>query len=86
MNNLMAIALSFCAGSAVATGLFLHTAGIILRRRSFKGFFIKFTGLIPLGLALYQHPEEVLAICLTFFVTASIFLVFLSLARNRLLR
>ncbi|MEY3903912.1 MAG: hypothetical protein RL189_3218 [Pseudomonadota bacterium] len=86
MNNLLAIALSLCAGVAVAVGLFLHTAGVILQRRSFKGFLIKFTGLIPLGLALYLRPEAVMTISLTFFVTASIFLVFLSLARNRLLR
>ena len=86
MSFWVILALTCLSGIIVAFGLFNQVAAITQRRRSFKGIVFKFLGLIPLFLAIRGSHDEVVSISVSFFVTASITLVFLTLARKRLLR
>lgn len=80
------LALTCLSGITVAFGLFKQVSAIIQKRRTYSGIIIKFVGLTPLFLAIRGSHGEVVSISVSFFVTASITLVFLTLARKRLLR
>jgi hypothetical protein len=80
------LALSAVSALSVGLGLFFQVLAIVEKRKSFKGIVFKILGILPLFFAIRQGPDEVVAISVTFIATATIFLVFLSLARKRLMR
>jgi hypothetical protein len=80
------LALSGLSALFIGLGLFFQVRTIVEQRRSYKGIIFKIIGIIPLFLAIRTGRGEVVAISITFFICASIFLVFLSLARKRLMR
>lgn len=81
-----ALSLASLSGLLVALGLFYHVAGIVREKRTMRGILLKISALFPLFFAVRWGLEDLLAVCLSFFVVASITLVFLTLARNKLLR
>lgn len=86
LNYWMILALSALSAIVVSFGVLFQAKGIVGNRRSFKGIALKILGLLPLFAAIRWGRDEIVAISLTFFVTAAVFLIFLSLARNKLLR
>jgi hypothetical protein len=74
------------SASLVGWGLFIQVAAIVKQRRSALGLVYKFLGLGPFLWALSQGSENLLLLIATFFMTLAVFLILLTLARDRLLR
>lgn len=86
MGDWRLLLLSAFSGGVVAVGLFIQVVAVIRQRRTFKGVLLKFLGLVPLLFAIWGGREHIFVVSGVFFSTALIFLVFLTLARNKLLR
>lgn len=86
MDVWLFLSLAALAGAVVAVGLYLQVLAVIRQKRTFKGILLKFLGLVPLVVAVRGAREQIYTVSGVFFATAVIFLVFLTLARNRLLR
>ncbi|MFZ9520894.1 MAG: hypothetical protein ACO3A4_10485 [Silvanigrellaceae bacterium] len=86
MGDWWFLLLSAFSGGVVAVGLFIQVAAVTRQRRTFKGVLLKFLGLVPLLFAVWGAREQIYVVSGLFFSTALIFLVFLTLARNKLLR
>lgn len=82
---ILVLATIFSAG-LVGWGLFVQVAATIRQRRTVLGLVYKFLGLVPFLWALAQSRENLLLLIVTFFITLAIFLVVVTLARDKLLR
>ena len=74
------------SGLFVGWGLFLQVAAIVRQKRSFAGFAAKFLGLGPFFWSLDAGREYLVWLIITFFISLTGFLIWLTLARDRLLR
>jgi hypothetical protein len=85
-NFWVILALSALSAISIGWGLYQQVLAIVEKQRSYKGIVFKILGLVPLFFAIRWGRDEIVAISVSFFVTGAIFLVFLSLARKRLMR
>lgn len=86
MSLYLLFGLTILSAALVAWGLFTQTASVVLRRRNIKSIAFKFLGLIPFLWVLAKARDQLLLSVPTFFISLGLFLVFLTLARNKLLR
>jgi hypothetical protein len=74
------------SGLVVAWGLFRHTAAVVQQKPTFKGILFKFLGIGLFLWTISEGRQDFVALILTFFISLAIFLVLLTLARDKLLR
>jgi hypothetical protein len=86
MSLFLLFGLTILSAALVAWGLFTQTASVVLGSRNIKSIAFKFLGLIPFLWVLAKARDQLLLSVPTFFISLGLFLVFLTLARNRLLR
>ncbi|NBO38753.1 hypothetical protein EBU99_09230 [bacterium] len=86
MNVVLIIVSAVSAGGLLSWGLFQQVATVVSQRHSIKGLIFKLLGIAGLLTDLYFFPADWLITVATFFATALICLVFLTLARDKLLR
>lgn len=86
MNEWFLSSLAFLSAALVGVGLFLQVAAIIRQKRSLVGYLYKLIGLASLLWALWKGRESYLLLIAVFLISLAIFLVILTLARDKLLR
>ncbi|MEN9528976.1 MAG: hypothetical protein RI932_849 [Pseudomonadota bacterium] len=74
------------SGLTVAWGLFRHTAAVVKQKPNLQGILFKFLGIGIFLWAISEGRQNLVSLILTFFISLGVFLVLLTLARDKLLR